>query len=150
VIAVESGGDAHAISPKGAMGLMQLMPATWRDMRGELGLGNDPFQPRNNILAGVGYLRSLYDRFGSPGYLAAYNAGPGRYLRHLDGSAPLPRETVVYVARVRRWMSVEPTAPSSAPVDWRRAVLFIETLSQDPGRPAATPLFVAPAGETRP
>jgi len=48
----ESGGDPHAVSPKGAMGLMQLMPGTWSEFRGQLGLGTDPFDPHDNIFAG--------------------------------------------------------------------------------------------------
>src|SRR5689334_17532186 len=59
-------------SRAGAMGLMQLMPATWRAMRASLGLGQDPHDPRDNILAGTFYLRAMYDRFGYPGLFAAY------------------------------------------------------------------------------
>jgi soluble lytic murein transglycosylase-like protein len=79
VMHVESRDDARAVSPKGAMGLMQLMPETWADLRLRYGLGSDPFDPRDNILAGAAYLRELHDRFGDPGFLAAYNAGPARY-----------------------------------------------------------------------
>lgn len=57
------------------MGLMQLMPATWRDTRELLGLGADPHNAHDNILAGTFYLRPMYDRFGYPGLFAAYNAG---------------------------------------------------------------------------
>ena len=53
----ESGGDPHAVSPKGAMGLMQIMPGTWAELRGRLGLGTDPFDPRDNIFAGTAFLR---------------------------------------------------------------------------------------------
>lgn len=95
-------------SSAGAMGLMQLMPGTWADMRARLGLGTDPENPRDNILAGTLYLRLMYDRFGFPGLFAAYNAGPGRYAEHLAGRGSLPAETVGYLANV---------APSSpAPV----------------------------------
>ena len=104
VIRIESGGRAVAggvpiVSSAGAMGLMQLMPATWRDMRAWLGLGGDPFDPRDNILAGTAYLRLMYDRFGYPGLFAAYNAGPARFARHLATGAELPLETRAYVAR---------------------------------------------------
>src|SRR3546814_5730962 len=75
---VESRGDVRAVSPKGAMGLMQLMPDTWASLRVRLGLGANPYDPRDNILAGAAYLREMHDRYGSPGFLAAYNAGPGR------------------------------------------------------------------------
>lgn len=96
----ESGGRTDAISAKGAMGLLQLMPETWRELALELGLGNDPFDVRANVLAGAAYLRRMYDRFGSPGFLAAYNAGPQRYAAHLAGTQALPLETRVYVQRV--------------------------------------------------
>jgi soluble lytic murein transglycosylase-like protein len=100
VIRAESGGDVRALSPKGAMGLMQLMPETWRRLRMDLSLGADPYQPHDNILAGVAYLRSLYDRYGAPAFLAAYNAGPARLDDYLLRSRPLPAETRRYVARL--------------------------------------------------
>lgn len=87
-------------SRAGAMGLMQLMPATWADMRAACELGSDPDDPRDNILAGTAYLRAMYDRFGYPGLFGAYNAGPARYAAHLAGRGALPQETVVYLARV--------------------------------------------------
>lgn len=88
------------VSRAGAMGLMQLMPGTWREMRALLGLGPDPHDPRDNILAGTAYLRMMYDRFGYPGLFAAYNAGPARYAAHLATGRRLPRETIAYVADV--------------------------------------------------
>ncbi|MBL7233234.1 lytic transglycosylase domain-containing protein [Komagataeibacter oboediens] len=100
VMQVESGRDAHAISAKGAMGLMQIMPATWQGLQHDLGLGADPFDPQDNILAGASYLRMLHDRYGDAGFLAAYNAGPGRYEAHLVTGRPLPQETRDYVASV--------------------------------------------------
>jgi soluble lytic murein transglycosylase-like protein len=82
VMRVESAGDVHAISPKGAMGLMQIMPETWAILRARYGLGADPYDPHDNILAGAAYLRELHDRYGAAGFLAAYNAGPARYEDH--------------------------------------------------------------------
>lgn len=82
---VESADDVGAVSSAGAMGLMQVMPATWAELRVRYGLGRDPFDPRDNIIAGTAYLREMYDRYGSPGFLAAYNAGPGRYEEYLAG-----------------------------------------------------------------
>lgn len=99
VLDVESAGNARAKSPKGAMGLMQIMPETWAELRLRYDLGNDPYDPRDNILAGTAYLRDLHDRYGSPGFLAAYNAGPGRYEEHLAGR-PLPAETEAYLAKL--------------------------------------------------
>lgn len=100
VIRQESGGRTGALSAKGAMGLLQLMPATWRELTLELGLGDDPFDVRANVLAGSAYMRRLYDQFGSPGFLAAYNAGPQRYADFLTAGKALPLETRLYVRRV--------------------------------------------------
>jgi soluble lytic murein transglycosylase-like protein len=100
VMDVESAGNERAVSRKGALGLMQIMPATWRELRVRYHLGNDPFDPHDNILAGAAYLRELHDLFGSPGFLAAYNAGPKRYEEQLAGR-PLPRETLDYVAKLK-------------------------------------------------
>lgn len=100
VIGAESAGDPRAVSHAGAMGLMQIMPATWAELRGRYGLGHDPFHPRDNILAGAAYLRELHDRYGAAGFLAAYNAGPGRYERSLATGRPLPAETRAYVAKL--------------------------------------------------
>jgi hypothetical protein len=79
---------------------MQVMPETFADMRAELGLGRDPFAVRDNILAGAAYLRRMFDRYGSPGFLAAYNAGPARWEAHLAGGRQLPAETVAYLVRL--------------------------------------------------
>jgi len=98
VIRVESAGKTRAVSPKGAMGLMQIMPQTWATLRLRYGLGADPFDMHDNILAGAAFLRELYDRYGAPGFLAAYNAGPVRYEDHLTTGRPLPAETQSYVA----------------------------------------------------
>lgn len=121
VMRAESGGmteiDGRPIrSGKGAMGLMQLMPGTWSDMRARLGLGADPDDPRDNILAGTCYLRLMYDRFGYPGLFAAYNAGPGRYAEWLAGRATLRDETIAYVAKVAPDRRSPQPAASGAPV----------------------------------
>ena len=101
VMRQESGGHEQAVSPVGAMGLMQVMPATYRDLQSRhRTLGEDPFDPHNNILAGVAYIREMYDRYGSPGFLAAYNAGPDRLDQYLSGASPLPDETVNYLAAI--------------------------------------------------
>lgn len=97
VMTVESAGDVRARSPKGAMGLMQITPETWADLRTRHRFGDNPYDPRDNILAGAAYLHELHGRYGSPGFLAAYNAGPGRYEQYLAGR-PLPAETRAYVA----------------------------------------------------
>ena len=129
VLRAESNGDPHAISPKGAMGLMQLMPQTWAEMRVRHRLGRDPYDPHDNIIAGAAYIRLLFDRYGWPGWVAAYNAGPGRYEVSLKGR-PLPAETRAYVASVApeidRGDTENPVAVAAAdPLAWTRAPLFI-------------------------
>lgn len=126
VMGVESAGDVDATSVKGAMGLMQVMPATYAELRARYGFGPNAYDPRDNILAGTAYLREMYDRYGSPGFLAAYNAGPGRYENYLAGR-PLPLETRAYLARLSPAVGGTITAASTAPPDplaWTRAALF--------------------------
>ncbi|MFZ5747145.1 MAG: lytic transglycosylase domain-containing protein [Pseudomonadota bacterium] len=131
VMRIESTGDVRAISPKGAMGLMQLMPDTWAELRGRYALGRDPYDPRDNILAGTAYLREMFDRYGNvAAMLAAYNAGPGRYDEHLSTGRPLPAETRAYVASILPLIgagdSAEPVMVATAdPNGWRRASLFV-------------------------
>ena len=107
VMKMESAGDISALSKKGAMGLMQIMPETWLMLRQQYNLGSDPFSPRDNILAGAGYLRYLHERYGKPGVFAAYNAGPGRYEDYLKGRKLLPLETIDYASKVNQWASLE-------------------------------------------
>lgn len=107
VIRIESAGRTRAVSSAGAMGLMQLMPGTWTRQRERFGLGKDPFDPRDNILAGTSYLREMYDRYGVRGFLAAYNAGPGRYEEWRDKGRPLPLETRRYVAAIAPMLQSE-------------------------------------------
>jgi soluble lytic murein transglycosylase-like protein len=98
VIRVESSGQVKAVSPKGAIGLMQIMPDTWTGLRLRYRLGRNPRDPHDNILAGAAYLREMHDRYGAAGFLAAYNAGPGRYQDYVSTGRPLPAETLAYVA----------------------------------------------------
>lgn len=125
VMQVESAGRPQAVSSAGAMGLMQIMPDTWAGLRRRHGLGDDPFYPRDNILGGTAYLREMYDRFGAPGFLAAYNAGPRRYEQHLAGR-PLPAETRAYVAMLAPVIDGTAARPTRnrADADWRTASLF--------------------------
>jgi soluble lytic murein transglycosylase-like protein len=121
VVTAESGGattlgSLPIRSRAGAMGLMQLMPGTWNDLRITYGLGFDPDNPADNITAGTAYLRRLYDRFGYPGLFAAYNAGPARYADYLAGHAGLPIETRVYLAKVIgsvRPVGLQPSGPAT-------------------------------------
>jgi hypothetical protein len=113
VMQAESRGVVRAVSPKGAMGLMQIMPDTWSGLRSRYGLGPNPFDPHDNIVAGAAYLRELHDRYGTAGFLAAYNAGPGRYEDHLTSGRPLPLETQAYVAAVAPLLREDGSAPGN-------------------------------------
>lgn len=120
VMRQESGGRMYGrggdliTSGAGAMGLMQVMPATYDELRARYReLGNDPFDPHNNIMAGTAYIREMYDIYGSPGFLAAYNAGPGRLDDYLTRNRILPQETRRYVAAIGpRIAGAEPRTPS--------------------------------------
>jgi len=111
-------------SRAGAMGLMQLMPGTWATLRERLGLGRDPDNPRDNILAGTFYLRLMYDRFGYPGLFAAYNAGPGRYAAHLVTGSALPGETIAYLQMVGGVPSVASGTVAETPRETLFAVRY--------------------------
>ncbi|HTR18321.1 MAG TPA: lytic transglycosylase domain-containing protein [Acetobacteraceae bacterium] len=105
VMRVESGAQMYhdgvlTTSPVGAMGLMQLMPETYDELRARYGLSDDAYDPHNNILAGAAYIREMYDVYGSPGFLAAYNGGPARLDDYLTRNRPLPDETRRYVAMI--------------------------------------------------
>lgn len=141
VLRAESNGDPRAVSPKGAIGLMQIMPDTWADLRIRHRLGSDPYDPHDNIIAGAAYIRALFDRYGSPGWIAAYNAGPGRYEASLKGR-PLPAETRAYVANVAPNLDGSDavrsiTVAAADPFAWTRAPLFI---AQPDRRPTADPV----------
>lgn len=111
VIEAESGGDANAVSVKGALGLMQLMPDTWAEMRDRYGIQGDVLDPAANIMAGTAYLAEMRDRFGYPGLFAAYNAGPARYEAHLLDGVPLPAETRTYLAKMDAGFGVNTGGP---------------------------------------
>jgi hypothetical protein len=106
VMRIESGGrtmlgeNQKITSSTGAMGLMQLMPQTYNDMRAQYRLGTDAYDPHDNILAGAAYLRFLRAKYGYPNMFAAYNDGPGNLeARMIDGGL-LPAETINYVATI--------------------------------------------------
>jgi soluble lytic murein transglycosylase-like protein len=124
VIRVESSGQVKAVSPKGAIGLMQIMPDTWAGLRLRYRLGRNPHDPHDNILAGAAYLREMHDRYGAAGFLAAYNAGPGRYAEYLATGRPLPAETLAYVAALAPLIGGDGVGIAAGLNAWIRAPLF--------------------------
>lgn len=139
VMRVESGGQATLAgrpirSRAGAIGLMQLMPATWEMMRVALALGSNPDDPRDNILAGTLYLRMMYDRFGYPGVFAAYNAGPRRFAGHLATGKALPAETIAYLK------NVDPTTFGVPPAPPNRSPQALFAIDQPTSREQSMPL----------
>ncbi|MYZ49095.1 lytic transglycosylase domain-containing protein [Propylenella binzhouense] len=136
VMRVESAGDPAATSPKGAMGLMQVMPQTWAELSARHGFGPNAYDPRESILAGAAYLREMHDRYGTvEGMLAAYNAGPGRYDDHLATGRPLPWETQNYVA-----MITPAIGGTTLPLSGGRRIARVFD-------PLAAPLFVVRAAD---
>lgn len=127
VMRAESFGAVRAISPKGAIGLMQIMPETWAELRERYHLAVDPFDAHDNIAAGAAYLRELQDRYGIPGFLAAYNAGPARWEDHLATGRPLPAETRAYLARLAPLVggdAADDAVVASIVRSWTEASLF--------------------------
>ena len=137
VMHAESRGRPRAVSHKGAMGCMQIMPGTWADLTGRYGLGSDPWNPRMNMIGGALYLAELARQFGFPGAYSAYNAGPGRYLRYVRGGVPLPAETIAYASQITGGAapgrSPAPAGVPSAP-RWQEAGIFMVSTQ---GRPTA-------------
>lgn len=154
VMRAESGDNPRALSPKGAMGCMQIMPGTWRSLSAHYNLGSDPLDARRNMIGGAMYLAELIARYGMSGAIPAYNAGPSRYERYIAGTASLPAETIAYTARIRGSTSVQ--IEIARPPRWQEASLFlqrsspIETQQSNSGRPGedvpdnATRLFPLP------
>jgi hypothetical protein len=94
-------GDVPITSIAGAMGLMQVMPDTYRDMRLDYRLGHDPYDPHDNVMAGAAYIKFLDGKYGYPALFAAYNDGPGNLEANLAGKRDLPAETIAYLTNIR-------------------------------------------------
>lgn len=115
VMRQESGGrtmlghNQPIVSRAGAIGLMQVLPATYAEMAQEHRLGNNPFDARANIMAGAAYLRWLRHKYGYPAMFAAYNAGPGRLEDHLERGVRLPPETRAYVGGIAKTLKLQTT-----------------------------------------
>ena len=122
VMHMESGGRTlldgkrPITSDAGAMGIMQIMPGTYQEMRAQYGLGANPYDPHDNVLAGAAYLGWLYGKYGYPKMFAAYNAGPGTLDAQFAGARQLPDETRAYVSGIAHILGTEsnpfPSAPS--------------------------------------
>lgn len=130
ILRVEGGEDARVGSRKGAIGLMRLPPEMWTELRLRYALGDDPSDPRDNILAGTAHLREMYDRYGSKGFVAAYQVGPTRYDEHLKTGSPLPLETQAYIAVLAPLIAsglkdVAGSIARAKVTSWREAPLFV-------------------------
>lgn len=133
IISIESGGRTMLFgrpitSGAGAMGVMQLEPDTYKEVSARNGLGTNPYDVRDNILAGTAYLRELYNKYGYPRLFEAYNAGPGILEQHIARGIRLPAETVNYVR-----MAVMGTGSSDAA---KKAVAEAQYVKPKP-KPAA-------------
>jgi soluble lytic murein transglycosylase-like protein len=152
VMRAESGGKTvlngrPITSHAGAMGLMQVMPGTWTMLRIRLSLGSNPHDPHDNIIAGVAYLRMMYDQFGYPGLFGAYNAGPGRYVAYLRGKSRLPAETIAYMesvgaARSKPELTVQIAQPRAVHSLFYPVQSHQETTLVAKPKPASSGLFI--------
>ena len=145
VMRAESGGNPGIVSPKGAIGCMQIMPATWAYLSPRYSLGSDPYDARMNMIGGALYLAELARRFGWPGAYAAYNAGPARYIRYAANGVPLPAETVAYAARLGG--AAAPTIAAIPLARWQEARLFLDRSGGDREAADAHKLKLATATE---
>jgi len=141
VMARESAGlttlhGAPIVSSAGALGLMQLMPGTWSDMRVKFGFGPDPFDPHDNIFAGTAYLREMFNRYGYPNLFAAYQAGPRGLDEVLAGLKPLRETTRTYLESIVRDAEISPVAsekrPSTIPKTDSNSLFFVRAGDEKP------------------
>ena len=119
VMRSESGGRTTLngqpiTSVAGAMGLMQLIPGTYSDMRSRYGLGTNSYDPHDNVLAGAAYLHLMYQQYGYPSLFAAYNAGPARFDGYLLRGKSLPNATLSYVGGIVPGVETAMTQSGSA------------------------------------
>lgn len=127
-------------------------------MRARYGLGADPLQPHDNIIAGTAYMREMLDCYGKAGFLAAYNAGPTQYDTHLVTGIPLPVETRAYVARLLPVIEGEQNAmlaadgmPPRVAMSWVQAPLFVApSVGRTPSMPGSSETANAVASHAQP
>lgn len=139
VIQMESGGrtmsskDKPITSPVGAVGLMQLMPETYKDMEKQYKLGANPFNPRDNIMAGTAYLKWLHGKYGFPAMFVAYNDGPGNLEAKRSKGRALPVETRNYVAKICATLGV--AAPRAVAAGGKSSGKHLAKLTRPNGKP---------------
>lgn len=165
VMQQESGGHEYLHGRKirsvhGAVGLMQIKPDTYRELASRYGLGSDPSDPHDNIMAGSGYIRELYDRFGSPDFLAAYNCGPQCAENHRSKGTSLPGYAKAYMAAISPHLNdpvpglMQPTQLAYAPAPATPVTVVADTTgpaSYPPDSYSSTPATTAqPAGTAPP
>ena len=136
VMRTESGGRTMSsptrpiTSHAGAMGLMQVMPATYRQMRARYGLGANAYDPHDNVFAAAAYLRWLHGRYGFPAMFAVYNDGPAHFSDRVAHGETLPEETRNYIDRITASLGSDTGLPDAA--DGRRV-----TLTRPDGEPVS-------------
>jgi hypothetical protein len=135
VMQAESQGAADATSPAGAIGLMQVMPETYAELRVRYGLGANAYDPHDNIVAGTAYISEMIELFGVPNFLAAYNAGPARLNDYLRRGRLLPDETRRYLARIGELPAVTPASGDMPDVQSARVVPAASDVQRSIPRP---------------
>ena len=153
VMQQESGGRTELngkpiTSSAGAMGLMQIMPETYAELRQRFGFGANAYDPHDNIFAGTAYLHELYVRYGYPNLFAAYQAGPSRLDDYLLRGRPLPTVTMAYVAMLTGAKNARLTATNAGkevpPARPENALFFVNHAGKTPtgASAASSSLFV--------
>ncbi|GBR45751.1 murein transglycosylase [Acetobacter pomorum] len=140
VMQQESGGHQYmhghlTRSVHGAVGLMQIKPDTYHELAKRYQLGSDPYNPHDNIMAGSGYIRQLYDRFGSPDFLAAYSCGPQCMENHRTRHTALPSYAKAYLAAVSPHLN-DPVPNTLSPAN---AIAIANTQPPATAAPTVTP-----------
>jgi hypothetical protein len=163
VVRLESGGrtmlaeNMPMVSNRGALGLMQLLPATYTDMRAQYGLGADPFNPRDNIFAGAAYLKWLHGKYGYPAMFTAYNDGPGNYEQRTAKGSQFPAETQNYLTNATLVLggphtSATPAVAQATPISARAIDIsaLVNTAPAPTGVVTPAVDVVSPAGAATP